>query len=56
MPTYEFFCHRCHRPFTAEMHIAEHDRGKAECPSCHRKDQVEKRLSTFTPVTSHKSA
>jgi putative FmdB family regulatory protein len=56
MPMYEFFCRRCEKAFSTEMHIAEHDRDVPECPSCHRKDQVEKRLSTFTPVTSHKSA
>ncbi len=38
------------------MHVAEHDRDVPECPECHRKDGVERRLSTFTPVTSHKSA
>ncbi len=56
MPTYEFFCRRCEKRFTAEMHVAEHDRDVARCPTCHRKDRVDKRLSTFTPVTSHKSA
>jgi putative FmdB family regulatory protein len=56
MPTYEFYCRRCKEPFTAEMHVNEHDRGVPECPSCHKKEAVEKRLSTFTPVTSHKSA
>jgi putative FmdB family regulatory protein len=55
MPVYDFFCRRCEKPFTAVMHVAEHDAGVPECPLCHRKDQVEKRLSTFTPVTSHKS-
>jgi putative FmdB family regulatory protein len=56
MPAYDFYCRRCERGFTAEMHVSEHDHDVAKCPSCHRKDQVEKRLSTFTPVTSHKSA
>jgi putative FmdB family regulatory protein len=55
MPEYEFFCRRCDRGFTAAMHVAEHDRDVPECPQCHRKDEVEKRLSTFVPVTSHKS-
>jgi len=56
MPVYEFFCHRCEKPFSAEMHVSEYDDHVAECPECHRKDDVEKRLSTFTAVTSHKSA
>ncbi len=56
MPVYEFFCRRCEKEFAAEMHVSEHDHGVAKCPACRRKDKVEKRLSTFTPVTSHKSA
>ncbi len=56
MPDYEFFCRHCEKEFTAMMHVAEHDRDVAECPECHRKDGVERRLSMFTPVTSHKSA
>lgn len=56
MPEYEFYCRRCEKPFTAMMHVAEHDAGVAECPECHRTDAVEKRLSTFTASTSRKSA
>ena len=39
-----------------EMHISEHEQGVPACPECHLADEVEKRLSTFTAVTSHKSA
>jgi putative FmdB family regulatory protein len=56
MPAYEFYCRRCGKPFTAVMHVAEHDVDVAECPECHRKDEVEKRLSTFTAATSRKTA
>lgn len=56
MPVYEFYCRRCEKPFTAPMHVAEHDRDVAECPECHRKDEVDKRVSAFTAVTSRKSA
>lgn len=56
MPDYDFYCRRCEKEFTETMHVAEHERETAECPGCHKKDQVEKRLSTFMPVTSHKSA
>jgi hypothetical protein len=38
------------------MHVSEHDVDVAECPQCHSKDAVEKRLSTFSAVTSRKSA
>ncbi|WP_242354855.1 FmdB family zinc ribbon protein [Anaeromyxobacter sp. SG64] len=56
MPVYEFFCRKCQKPFTEVMHVAEHEAGVAECPECHSKADVEKRLSTFTAVTSRKSA
>jgi putative FmdB family regulatory protein len=56
MPVYEYFCRRCEAPFTAVMHVAEHDTGVPECPRCARKEDVEKRLSTFTAVTRRKSA
>jgi len=56
MPVYEFFCRRCEKAFTAVMHVVEHDTGVVECPECHRKDEVEKRLSSFMARTSRKSA
>lgn len=56
MPEYEFYCRKCEAPFSAVMHVSEHDADVAECPRCHRKDDVEKRLSTFSAVTSRKSA
>lgn len=56
MPVYEFYCRKCQKPFTAEMHVAEHDAGVAPCPECKRTEEVEKRLSAFTAVTSRKSA
>jgi putative FmdB family regulatory protein len=56
MPLYEFYCRRCEKPFTAVMHVAEHDTGVPECPQCHRKDEVQKQMSSFTAVTSRKSA
>jgi putative FmdB family regulatory protein len=56
MPLYEFFCRRCEKSFSVVMHVAEHDAAVPRCPKCRRKDSVEKRLSTFTAVTSRKSA
>lgn len=55
MPVYEYFCRRCEKPFSETMHVAEHDAKLPRCPRCEKKDRVEKRLSSFTPVTSHKS-
>jgi len=56
MPVYEYWCKRCEKPFTAVLHVAEHDAEIPPCPGCQQKDQVDRRLSTFTPVTSRKSA
>ncbi len=56
MPVYEYFCRHCEKSFTAEMHVSEHESVVPECPQCNRQDEVEKRMSTFTAVTSHKSA
>lgn len=56
MPLYEFFCRRCEKAFAEVMHVEEHEVKVPQCPKCHKKDEVEKRLSTFTAVTSRKSA
>lgn len=56
MPVYEYYCRRCQKPFTAVMHVSEHDADVAECPQCHEKDEVQKQLSSFTAVTKRKSA
>ncbi len=56
MPLYEFYCRRCEKEFSEVMHVEEHEVQVPKCPRCHRKDRVEKRLSSFTAVTSRKSA
>lgn len=56
MPVYEFYCRACEKTFVTAMHVAEHEADVPECPSCHRKDRVDKRMSSFTAMTSHKSA
>jgi putative FmdB family regulatory protein len=56
MPVYEYFCRRCEKLFTMVMHVSEHESTVPECPECKRPDEVEKRMSTFTAVTSRKSA
>jgi len=55
MPLYEFFCRRCEKAFAEVMHVEEHEVKVPACPKCHKKGEVEKRLSTFTAVTSRKS-
>ena len=56
MPEYEFFCRTCGKPFTAFMHVKEHDVEVAECPECHDKKQVEKLISSVNVFTPRKSA
>jgi putative FmdB family regulatory protein len=56
MPVYEYFCRHCEKPFTAVMHVSEHESTMPECPECNRREEVEKRMSTFTAVTKRKSA
>ena len=56
MPVYDFFCRKCQKAFTEVMHVAEHDRDVPECPECRSKEDVEKRMSAFSAVTSRKSA
>lgn len=55
MPAYEYWCRRCEQPFVETMHVAEHETTVPKCPKCEKADEVEKRLSTFSAVTSHKS-
>ena len=55
MPEYEFYCKTCGKPFTAFMHVKEHDVAVAECPKCHKMKQVEKRISDVNVFTIRKS-
>lgn len=56
MPAYEYYCRRCKEPFVETMHIEEHETRVPPCPRCELNDRVEKRMSSFTAVTSRKSA
>ncbi len=55
MPVYEYFCTKCAEAFTAEMHVSEHEDSIPKCPRCGKKEDVQKRMSSFTAVTSRKS-
>ena len=55
MPTYEFFCHTCAKPFSKTLTLKEYEEGTVVCPDC-GSDEVEQRLSSFYAVTSRKSA
>ena len=55
MPVYEYFCRRCKKAFEALMHIGEHEREAAKCPSCNQADEVEKRMASVNVRTTRKS-
>ena len=31
MPTYEFFCEKCRKPFTLVLRLAEYEKGNFKC-------------------------
>jgi putative FmdB family regulatory protein len=55
MPHYEFLCKTCNKTFTTTQTMAEHDAEKPACPHC-GSHEIEQRWSTFSTVTSRKSA
>lgn len=55
MPNYVFYCRRDKRTFTALMSVKEHDDRVAECPECHKTDEVERQIAPVYVVTSKKS-
>jgi len=55
MPHYEFFCQKCKKFFDKILSLVQYEEGKVLCPSCGSK-KVEQRWSTFSAVTSKKSA
>jgi putative FmdB family regulatory protein len=54
MPTYDFMCQKCEKPFTLIMSISEYDRKKLRCPKC-KSTKVKQQISSFQVVTSKKS-
>jgi putative FmdB family regulatory protein len=54
MPTYEYFCLNCKKPFTAIMTISEYEKGKTKCPKCGKR-RVKQQITTFMSKTSKKS-
>ena len=54
MPTYEFMCEKCNKPFTLIMSIAEHEKKKFKCPKCNG-TKVSQQISSFQTKTSRKS-
>lgn len=54
MPTYEFVCEKCQKPFTQVMKISEYEKKNFRCPKCKSK-KVKQQVTAFQAVTSKKS-
>ena len=54
MPTYEFMCEKCKKPFTTIMSISEYGKGKFRCPKC-KSTKVKQQITSFQTKTSRKS-
>lgn len=54
MPTYEFYCQKCKKPFNVVISISEYEKKQYQCPKCQEK-KVKQLISSFQTVTSKKS-
>ena len=54
MPTYEYMCNTCKKPFEVIMSIREYEKGKVKCPKC-GKGRVKQQITEFMIQTSKKS-
>jgi putative FmdB family regulatory protein len=54
MPTYEYLCQNCKKPFEVVMSISEYEKGKVKCPKC-GKGRVKQQITGFMVQTSKKS-
>jgi len=54
MPTYDFVCEKCSKPFTVVLKLAEYEKKKYKCPKCNSK-KVKQQISGFQTITSKKS-
>lgn len=54
MPTYEFFCEKCNKPFTQILSISEHAKKDFRCPECGN-TEVKQQVTAFQTKTSRKS-
>jgi putative FmdB family regulatory protein len=54
MPTYEYRCMNCKKPFTVMMSISEYEKGKVKCPKCGKR-RVKQQITQFMVQTSKKS-
>ncbi|MBC8417735.1 MAG: zinc ribbon domain-containing protein [Proteobacteria bacterium] len=54
MPTYEFKCLKCEKPFTMILSISEYEKKKFRCPKC-KSSKVKQQITPFQTKTSRKS-
>ncbi|MEW6665260.1 MAG: zinc ribbon domain-containing protein [Thermodesulfobacteriota bacterium] len=54
MPTYEFQCEKCKKPFSLILSISEHEKKGFRCPKCGDTD-VKQLVTGFQTKTSKKS-
>jgi putative FmdB family regulatory protein len=54
MPTYEFYCEKCKKPFSVIMSISDYEKKKYKCPKCNGK-KLRQQITSFQTVTSSKS-
>lgn len=54
MPTYEFVCGKCNKPFTLLMTVSEYEKKKPRCPKC-KSVKVKQQIAHFQVITSKKS-
>ena len=54
MPTYEFMCQKCKKPFTLVLSISEYEKDNFECPKC-KSTKVKQQITPFQTKTSRKS-
>lgn len=54
MPTYDYICNKCKKPFTMTLLFREHEKGKAKCPRC-GSGSVKQQITPFMTKTSRKS-
>ncbi len=54
MPTYEFECNKCKKPFSMTISISEYEKRGFRCPKC-KSSNVRQMITTFQTKTSRKS-
>jgi putative FmdB family regulatory protein len=54
MPTYDFMCLKCNKPFTLYISLTEYEKRKFRCPKC-KSTRVKQQITPFQAVTSKKS-